>query len=60
MTAKTFERRSLVLTPEQWQALERLAVYLDTTAPTGPTAKQPSWRSLIKEIADNALTVTRR
>lgn len=52
-----FERRSLELTPNQWQALDRLAASLGALAPTGPTAGQPSWRTLIRHIADAGLEV---
>lgn len=57
---KDFQRRSLELTPAEWQALERLAAEHDTTAPTGATAGKPSWRSLIKAIANGAITLTPR
>lgn len=46
-----FERRSLELTAEQWQSLDQLAAQFGATAPTGPAAGQPSWRTLIKQIA---------
>jgi hypothetical protein len=45
---RAFVRRSLELTPQQWQTLEQLAAQFGTTAPTGPAAGQPSWRTLIK------------
>lgn len=57
---KDFERRSLELTPAEWQELERLAAELNTTPPAGTTAGKPSWRSLIKAIADNAIILTPR
>jgi hypothetical protein len=49
-----FTRRSLELTPEQWQALERLAT---ETGSIPPTRRQASWRTLIKRIADGDLVV---
>lgn len=52
-----FIRKSLELTAEQWQRLERLAAELDVNAPTGPRAGRPSWRSLIKLLADGQLKV---
>jgi hypothetical protein len=52
-----FERRSLELTPEQWQVLEWWAARLGATAPTGPAAGQPSWRTLIKRLADRELVI---
>lgn len=58
--AKEFIRRSLELTAEQWEALDRLAEEHQTLAPTGPTAGKPNWRSLIKEIAAGRLTLTRK
>ncbi len=56
--SKDFERRSLELTPAEWRALERLAADTASEAPTGPNAGRPSWRTLIKRIADNELTIT--
>lgn len=58
MTVKTWERRSLQLTPDEWTALERIAAETASAAPAGPTAGQPSWRTLIKRIADGDLDVT--
>lgn len=55
-----FIRRSLELTAEQWAALERIAADLGATAPTGPTAGQPSWRTLVKAITDGSLSITRK
>jgi hypothetical protein len=56
---KQAERRSLVLLPEEWGHLDALAEELDTCPPTGSRAGQPSWRSLIKEVARGELAVTR-
>jgi hypothetical protein len=50
-------RESLTLMPEDWDRLEELAREHRTLAPTGPTAGQPSWRSLIKEIARGRFTL---
>ena len=58
MSPQNFERRSLELTPAEWRALERLAADTASEAPTGPNAGRPSWRTLIKRIADNELTIT--
>jgi hypothetical protein len=52
-----FERRSLELTPEQWRTLETLAAQFAATAPTGPAAGRPSWRTLIKRLADRELVI---
>lgn len=56
MTIK-FVAKSLKLTPEQWAQLDRLADEMNTAAPTGTRAGQPSWRSLIKAIADGAIVL---
>jgi hypothetical protein len=53
-------RRSLPLMPDEWAHLEQLAETHQALAPTGPTAGQPSWRSLIKEIAQGRFTLTRK
>ena len=55
---KQFTRRSLTLTPAQWAELDRLAVKTNSLAPSGPGAGKPSWRSLIKRIADHDITIT--
>jgi hypothetical protein len=52
-------RRSIPLMPEEWQRLEQLAKEHHTLAPTGPNAGGPSWRSLMKAIAQGRLTLTR-
>ncbi len=57
MSPQNFERRSIELTPAEWRALERLAAETGSEAPTGPNAGRPSWRTLIKRIADNDLTI---
>jgi hypothetical protein len=53
-------RNSLLLTPEGWTRLEAIAADLGSIAPSGSNAGQPSWRTLIKAIADGSLTVTRK
>jgi hypothetical protein len=53
-----FVQRSLLLTAKQWKALEAQAKRLGTLAPTGPRATKPSWRSLIKAIADGKIELT--
>ncbi len=57
--SQKFIRRSLELTAEQWQAIETLASELATNAPSGPSAGRPSWRSLIKLLADGRLTISK-
>jgi hypothetical protein len=49
------ERRSLELTADQWRRLEALARQFQATAPTGPNAGEPSWRTLIKRIAEGQI-----
>jgi hypothetical protein len=51
VTPRQVERRSLELTAQEWAHLEALAERFNTCPPSGVTAGQPSWRSLIKEIA---------
>lgn len=55
---QVFIRRSLELTADQWRRLESLAADLVANAPTGPNAGRPSWRSLIKLLADGQLSIT--
>lgn len=58
MTYKdTHPRQSLALSPEQWAALDALAADLAGPAPKGRTAGSPSWRTLIRDIADGKLAV---
>jgi len=47
-----FTRYSFKLTDEQMAHLQALAAATNSLAPTGTTAFQPSWRTLIKRIAD--------
>lgn len=47
-----FEGGYLKLTAEQWAHLTALAAATKSLAPTGTNAGQPSWRTLIKRIAD--------
>ena len=51
--------RSLSLLPEEWERLEQLAELHHTPAITGPNAGQPSWRSLIRAIAQDKFILTR-
>ena len=50
-------RRSLTLMPEDWDRLQELAREHQALAPAGPTTGQPSWRTLIKEIARGRFTL---
>lgn len=55
-----FIRKSLELTAEQWQELERLAQLVGAKAPTGTTAGSPSWRTLIRLLADGQITISKK
>lgn len=55
---KQFDQRSLKLTAQQWAVLESLAAQTNSAPPTGTNAGQPSWRTLIKRIADGEIVVT--
>jgi hypothetical protein len=52
-----FIRKSLELPADEWAVLEALAEQHKTCPPSGPTAGQPSWRSLFKAIARGELAV---
>jgi hypothetical protein len=60
MKAKDLLRQSLELTPAEWEALEKLANETQSHSARGPTAKQPSWRILIKRIANGELQIVNR
>lgn len=47
------QRRSTTLAPEDWERLDNLAALTDSTATTGTSAGQPSWRALLRRIARN-------
>lgn len=53
------KRRSLELTEAQWQQLEALAVATDSRAEKGPSKDQPSWRTLIRRIAEGELRINK-
>lgn len=55
-----FRRQTLELTDAQWHNLERIAQASGSLAPTGSNAGKPSWRTLMKRIADGDLKVSRR
>lgn len=57
---QTFIRKSLELTADQWRELERLAESVEAHAPTGSTAGQPSWRTLIRLLADGQITISKK
>lgn len=54
-----FKRKSLKLTAEQWAKLDSLADAFEATSPTGTRAGKPSWRTLIKEIADGTIKLSK-
>ena len=57
---KNFQRRSLELTAAEWEVIENLAAATESTAPSGPNAGEPSWRTLIKRIANKEITLQPR
>lgn len=57
---QTFIRKSLELTAEQWRELERLAESVQAHAPTGSAAGKPSWRTLIRLLADGQITISKK
>lgn len=48
-----FIQKSLKLTKEEWAALDLLAELFQTCPPSGTNAGQPSWRSLVKAVANS-------
>ena len=53
-------RKSIKLSADLWQKLESIAAEVQALAPPGQTTGQPSWRTLITEIAKGNLIVTRK
>ncbi len=51
------EMRCIGLSAEAWIALEELAEATDSIARTGRNVGKPSWRALIRRIADGELQV---
>jgi len=52
-------RESLPLTNEEWAELERLAIEFNTKAGAGTSAGKPSWRTLVKDIANGKIYLIR-
>jgi hypothetical protein len=52
-------RESIPLTRAQWKALERIATETSSFAERGDNAGKPSWRTLLRRMADGELTVRR-
>ena len=50
-------RRSLELTEAQWQQLEELAVATGSKAEKGTSKGKPSWRTLIRRIAEGDIKI---
>ena len=50
--SKSLIRKSLPLAQDEWQNLEDLAEKLQVLSPTGTSHGQPSWRSMMKAIAN--------
>jgi len=50
-------RESIPLTRMQWKALERIAAETGSIAERGDNAGNPSWRTLLRRMADGELTV---
>lgn len=66
MYSKPEDRRSLTLTVAQWERLEQLAASTDSKATKGGSKAQgsavgnPSWRALIRRIADGELVISEK
>ena len=58
-TEKSHKQQSgtFYLWPHEFAKLKEIAAQLGAIAPTGPKAGEPSWRTLIKEIARGELEV---
>lgn len=53
----TLKRRSVKLSPADWQQLQDIAAATDSLATKGIKTGQPSWRALIRRIARKELEV---
>lgn len=53
----THERRSLTLSLDEWATLEALAAEANAIPSQGRQTETPSWRTLIKRIAQRALAI---
>jgi len=54
------KRESIPLTRAQWRTLERIAAETGSTAERGDNAGNPSWRTLLRRIADGELVMGAR
>lgn len=53
-------RKSIKLSADLWHKMEFIAAEVQALAPPGQTTGQPSWRTLITEIAKGNLIVSRK
>jgi hypothetical protein len=51
------ERRSIPLSPLEWAILEEIAAATNSIAERGSNAGEPSWRALLRRIANGELKV---
>jgi hypothetical protein len=54
-----YEQRNLSMTPENWAALEALAVELNCRSTRGTKAYQHSWRTMFEEAAEGKILLVR-
>ena len=55
-----FPRRSLELTKAEWDALDKLAAELGSLSISKRNPGKPTWRTLIKDIANGTIICTRK
>ena len=53
----THERRSLILSPDEWARWDTLAQQLQAIPSQGPQTTAPTWRTVAKWIGQGKLTV---
>lgn len=58
-TGDNWTRDTAKLTNAEWAALTAIAAQVGAFATTGPTAGKPSWRRMLKDIANGELSVIR-
>ena len=57
---KLYPRRSLELTQPEWDALDKLAAELGSLSVSKRNPGKPTWRTLVKDIANGAITCARK
>lgn len=57
---KLYPRRSLELTAQEWEALDKLAADIGSLSVSKRNPGKPTWRTLIKEIANGTIICTRK